>query len=214
MEQPHPPEMEARIAAARAMRRLGNAMMAHEADEELLWRIARQADATAEIVEAEPRRQRPIAKLKRQMWETAPPDGGPMVHFEECMVSGRANPMGIAMKVRREGERVVADLNLGAAFEGAPQRAHGGAVAAVFDDIMGYVLLLRETPAFTGRLGVSYRAPTPVETPLLATAWMDRREGRKLFMAATLTTPDGDLIAEGDGVFIAIPPERFSDGDQ
>lgn len=43
-----------------------------------------------------------------------------------------------------------------------PARAHGGIVAAVFDDTMGFVLSMQGTPAFTGRLTDSYLAPTPV----------------------------------------------------
>lgn len=205
------PAMNARVEAAAAMRRLGHAMVAHETDPALLERIAREAAATAEIVESGPRRERPIMKMKRQMWESAPPDAGPMAHFVECVVSGPANPMGIAMQVRREGDRAVADVTFGAAFEGAPNRAHGGAVAAVMDDIMGYVLAIQVTPAYTGHMGISYRAPTPVAQPLVATAWMASRDGRKLTMEGTLTDGDGQLIAKADGLFIAIPPERFGD---
>lgn len=203
-----------RLAAAAAMRRLGHAMVAHDADTDLLRRIAAQATATAEIVEAGPRRTRPIVDLKRQMWESPPPDGGRMGHFQECVVSGEANPMGVAMAVRREQDRVIADVHLGAAFEGAPRRAHGGIVAAVFDDIMGYVLLVHRTPAFTGQLGVTYLAPTPVEADLVATAWLKRREDRKLWMTATLATADGGLIARGEGLFIAVPAERFREPDE
>ena len=199
-----------RIAAAEAMRRLNHAMVAHETDPELLQRIAREANATAAIVEAGARRQRPSRQMKTQLWQTTPEEGQRLAHFEECMVSGRANPMGIAMQPRRQGDRIVADVNFGAAFEGAPKRAHGGAVAAVMDDIMGYVLLLTATPAFTGRLSISYRSPTPVQTDLVASAWMDRRDGRKVFLVGDLRTAEGDLIAEADALFVAIPRERLT----
>ncbi|HUG83970.1 MAG TPA: hypothetical protein VMM13_05370, partial [Euzebya sp.] len=59
-----------RRAAAAAMRRLGHAMVAHDTDTDLLRRIAARAAATAEIVEAGPRRRRPVVDLKRQMWES------------------------------------------------------------------------------------------------------------------------------------------------
>lgn len=203
-----------RVLAAAAMRRLGHAMVAHDTDAELLRRIAAQASATAAVVEAGPRRERPIVELKRQMWEAPPPDGGRMRHFQECVVSGEANPMGVAMAVRREADRVVADVHLGAAFEGAPRRAHGGIVAAVFDDIMGYVLLIHRTPAFTGQLEVTYLSPTPVEADLVATAWLERRQDRKLWTTATLETSGGDLIARSEGLFIAVAAERFREPDE
>lgn len=199
-----------RVAAASAMRWLGHAMVAFQADDDLLRRIAAQAEATAEVVEAGVRRQRPVVDLKRRMWETVPTTrGARMAHFEECVVSGRANPMGVAMVVRRDDEQVEAEVHLGAAFEGAPRRAHGGIVAAILDDIMGYVLLVLGTPAFTGQLDVTYLAPTPVETDLVARARLDRREGRKLWMIGELSTADGTPIARSAGLFIIVDPERF-----
>lgn len=203
------PPTDPREAAAQAVRRLGHAMVAHDADPDLLWRIARQADATAELLEDAPRRRRPVLALKRQMWEDPPPSGGRMDHFDECIVSGRINPMGMMMDVHRDGERVVGRIHLGSAFEGAPERAHGGVVAAILDDIMGYVLMVQRTPAYTGTLEVRYAAPTPVQTDLVATAQLDRRDGRKLFITSTLADLDGTTLAEGRGLFIAIPPERF-----
>lgn len=213
MTEPPPPadDIDARTAAADALRRLGHALISREADPDLLRRIAGEAEAIAVSLEARPRRERDVVRLKHRMWDTPPPDGGPMAHFDECVVSGPANPMGIGMQVRRVEDHAVADVTFGAAFEGAPRRAHGGAVAAVMDDIMGYVLMLQRTPAYTGRLSISYRAPTPVETRLVADAWMEARDGRKLALRATLSDPDGELIAEGEGLFIAIPPERFTD---
>lgn len=203
-------EDDPRALAATAMRRLNHAMVAHDADAELLGRIAAQAHATADLIEAAPRRQRPIGLLKRQMWESPPPDGEPMAHFDECIVSGTHNPMGIGMTPRRVGDAVEAVVHLGAAYEGAPQRSHGGIVAAILDDIMGYVLLVQRTPAYTGHLGVTYLAPTPVGTEILARAWLVGRDGRKLSIAGSIELPDGTPIAEGTGLFVAIPPERLA----
>jgi acyl-coenzyme A thioesterase PaaI-like protein len=205
------PEDDPRELAAAAMRRLGHAMVAHDADEELLRRLARQAHATADVVEASPRRSRDARMLKRQIWEDLPPSGERMAHFDECIVSGPANPMGVLMDVRRAGDRVEGRIHLGAAFEGAPKRAHGGIVAAILDDIMGYVMLVNRTPAFTGTLEVRYAAPTPVQADLLATAWLEGQEGRKIHIASTLADAEGAVLAEGRGLFITIPPERFRD---
>jgi len=207
-EQPNLDVAASRVRAATALRRLGHALVGHDADPELLDRVAAQAHATAAAVEQGTPRRRPVDELKRRLWENPPADGGPMSHFDECVVSGKANPMGVAIDVRREGDQAVAVVNLGAAFEGAPQRAHGGIVAAVFDDVMGYVLQFSRTPAYTGRLTVSYRAPVPLGRDLTACAWLESRDGRKLAIRGTLT--DGDTaICEGEGLFIAIPLERL-----
>lgn len=209
---PVPPgERDARERAAAALRRLGHAVVGHECDPALLEQVAVRADRIAAEVELGTPRSRPVAELKRRMWEDVPPDGGAMSHFAECVVSGRANPMGIAMTVRREGDEAVADVRLGPAFEGAPKRAHGGVVAALFDDIMGYVLVVHRTPAYTGRLTVHYRAPVPMDAPLTLRARLLERDGRKLLIGSQLHVGD-DLLCEADGLFVAIPPERLGIG--
>ena len=116
--------------------------------------------------------------------------------------------MGIAIDVHRQGDDAVARVNLGAAFEGAPGRAHGGIVAAVFDGTMGFVLSMERTPAFTGRLSVSYRAPTPVSEPLEFRCRLAERTDRKLLISGEARHGD-QLVAEAEGLFISIPIERF-----
>lgn len=196
------PSLE-RDRAAAALRRLSHAIVGHDADARLLHRIADEAERIAADVEQGRPRQRPVSMMKQQLWERHVDDGAPMSHFPDCVVSGAANPMGIAMQVQRSGQQAVATVHLGAAFEGAPDRAHGGVVAAVFDDIMGYVLLLVPQAAFTGRLEVNYRAPVPVDAPLDVRAWLDRREGRKLFMRAEMSDA-GDVLCDAAGLFIAV----------
>ena len=199
---------EARAQAAAALRRLGHAIVGHDVDPELLGRIAAQAAATAEVVEQGAHRRRVISQLKRQMWEHLPADGEPMNHYDDCVVSGDANPLGVAISVVREGDVALARFTLGAGFEGAPGRAHGGIVAAILDDVMGYVLALQRTPAYTGRLTISYRAPVPLREELEARAQMDRREGRKLFLSGRITAGDA-VLAEGEALFIVVPAEPF-----
>lgn len=204
----------ARDRAAAVLRQLGHALVGRDVPDELLERVAATAESHLAEAEARPPRERPVEELKRQLWQHSPPDGAPMSHFPECVVSGRANPMGIAMRVWRDGDEAVARARLGPAFEGAPQRAHGGVVAAVFDDAMGYVLVIHRLPAFTGRLTVDYRAPVPVGVDVEIRARLREREGRKLFLEATMSRIDGDdgepqPLCHGDGLFIEIPPERL-----
>jgi acyl-coenzyme A thioesterase PaaI-like protein len=199
---------QARIEAAEALRRLGNAVVGHQVDDDDLSEMAKTADAMlAEVIHGE-RRIRPVDDMKRYVWGIHPGEGDRLDHFPDCIVSGAANPMGLGMAIWRDDEEAVARVRLGHAFEGAPGRAHGGVVAAIFDDVMGMVLTIHSTPAFTARLTVSYLAPVPVGMELEFRARQTWREGRKLFIAAE-ATHDGELLAEAEGLFIALPPERF-----
>jgi acyl-coenzyme A thioesterase PaaI-like protein len=203
----------ARLAAAAALRQLGNALVAHHVDDPLLGEITAQVDRLVARVQQAPERPHAFEEIGPALFTRPMPDGagaGPRSAFPDCIVSGKANPMGIAAQLWREGDQAVLQTTLGAAFEGAPGRAHGGIVAALIDETMGLVLSITATPAFTGRLTVAYRGPTPLGVPLEARARMTGRAGRKMTITAELRSPE-KLLAEAEALFIAVDPEHFFD---
>lgn len=199
----------AREAAAAAVRRLGHALLAHEVDEGHLRRVAAELDTLAREAERARARHRDVDQVTRRMFEDDLPDRGPVVHFEECFVSGPWNPLGIGIAVERDGDAVHARVTLGAAFEGGPGMAHGGIVAAMFDDVLGYLLTLHRVPGFTGELTVRYHLPTPVGEPLELRGWVVERTGRRLYTEAQLRA-QGELVASATAVFIEIDAARRS----
>lgn len=131
-----------------------------------------------------------------------------MSTYDERPVSGRSSPWGLDLEVRRQGDEVVAHVTFRAAHEGAPDRSHGGIVAALFDDVYGFVLALQRQPAFTGELSVRYEAPVPIGAPLECRVRMESAHGRKLYMVGELY--DGDaVLARSKATFITIPRELF-----
>ncbi|MHB8220970.1 MAG: PaaI family thioesterase [Acidimicrobiales bacterium] len=205
----------ARLDLATALRRLGNSLVAHQPDDALLDRITALIEDLLPEVERAP--DRPHA-----FFQTAPTFfGSPVVQgppkepgdvFPDCVVSGRANPMGIAARLWREGDEAVCQVTLGAAFEGAPGRAHGGIVAALIDETMGLVLSIVGSPGFTGRLTVTYRAPTPLGVPLEVRARLSDRDGRKMTISAEMRAADR-LVAQAEGLFITVDTEQFLSAD-
>ena len=106
-------------------------------------------------------------------------------------------------------DEVVARVVLRRAFEGAPGRAHGGIVAAAFDDVTGFVIAMLAEPAFTGELTVRYVAPVPIERPLVMRARLTGRERRKLFIEAEAHDED-HLVATCKAIYITVGPEAFA----
>ncbi len=88
-------------------------------------------------------------------------------------------------------------------FEGPPGHVHGGFLAGIFDEILGQVQSLSGRPGMTGKLSISYRAPTPLFTELHLRGWIERIEGRKILTHATLHN-GGTLCCEADGLFISM----------
>jgi acyl-coenzyme A thioesterase PaaI-like protein len=128
--------------------------------------------------------------------------------FSDSIVSGGANPMGLGAYLWREGDVSVMEVTLGKAFEGVPGRAHGGIVASLLDETMGLVLAIHEVLAYTVQLDISFLAPTPLNEPVIARAWLKERKGRKFFVTATVKAGDTDL-ASASGLFLTVEPHQF-----
>ncbi|MFF0815829.1 PaaI family thioesterase [Rhodococcus sp. NPDC003318] len=84
---------------------------------------------------------------------------------------------------------------------------HGGVLPLLFDDLFGTVVHAAGRPiSRTGYLHVNYRRITPFDRPLVVEGRVDRVEGRKTFVSARLTEPDGTLLADADALMIVLLP--------
>ena len=91
--------------------------------------------------------------------------------------------------------------------EGGPNVAHGGWTAFVMDEVMGHLPLLYGQVTVTAELCVSFVKPVPVERPLEARAWIDRREGSRWYLSGELVlASSGSLLGKASGIWIARDP--------
>ena len=81
-------------------------------------------------------------------------------------------------------------------------------MAAIFDDVLGYLLTFLERPGFTGELSVRYEAATPIGQPLEFRGRVTGREGRKIF-AEGEAYADGKVVARSRATFIGIDTARI-----
>ncbi len=94
-----------------------------------------------------------------------------------------------------------ADVVVGAAYEGPPGLVHGGVSAMLLDHLMGETASAAFTRVtFTGTLTMTYRRGTPLG-PLRLDARIDREEGRKVWVVASISDAEGPTV-EAEGVFI------------
>ncbi len=103
-----------------------------------------------------------------------------------CFVCGRDNPVGLKMVWENhpeEGE-IRSTVTVREEFNGYPGIVHGGILAAMLDETAGRAVLLEGGPddlMVTAKLEVTYRRPTPTDTPLLVVGRVvsARRSGRR-----------------------------------
>lgn len=90
---------------------------------------------------------------------------------------------------------------------GGNNAVHGGVVALMFDVMCGLIIHAVGRPiSRTAFLHVDYRNVTPIDVALTMRGWASRVEGRKTFVNAELTTPDGVLCAEANGLMVRLLP--------
>jgi acyl-coenzyme A thioesterase PaaI-like protein len=192
---------EARKRAGRAIRDIGHSVVGHHADDGLLDEVADTLRSLATRVDRGAERRRDADGFQRREEEAIPGDGEEFHTYPDRPYSGTSSPLGLDLQVLRQGDEVVGHFTLRSAHEGAPQRSHGGVVAAVFDDVFGFVLQLQRLMAFTGELTIRYEAGTPIGRPLQLRARLAGRDGRKLFINGELW--DGETrVASGKSIFI------------
>jgi hypothetical protein len=210
-----------RVGAAAALNRLSHALVGHRAEPEVLQRIANAAQDLAVRIEQEPKRQREmelggnprflLAVVEHRPLGDVVGDGAFLDMFEDSPVSGSANPLSIGLRIRQEGDQAVGVVTLDRGWEGAPGRSHGGIVASCVDETLGGLLPVVGEMAFTGELTLRYEGACPMGVPLEFRAWLDRREGRKLYLGCT-GSAEGAVFVRASAVFITIDLERFRAG--
>src|SRR4051812_11707708 len=167
---------------------------------EELVQAAEAAAAFADRLDALPERTR--------SWEVSEAGLLPRDFVAFSPVSGRSNPMSPPVVLRvehgppRDGVEVehyiAGEVTFGPAYEGPPGHVHGGLVAAMFDELLGFAQL---SPGFTAYLHVNYRKPTPLNAPLRLAAWVESQEGRKRLVRGECRSGD-TLLSDAEGLFI------------
>ncbi len=105
---------------------------------------------------------------------------------------------------------VVSHIVCPADNEGGRHVAHGGWTAGMLDELVGQALLLRDEFAVTGTLEVIFHQPMPIERPLIGTAHIEKREGRRVFVSAGLELESsGALLASARAILVKRPADHF-----
>jgi acyl-coenzyme A thioesterase PaaI-like protein len=206
--------------AARAARHLGHVLAAHDVEPAVLERVADVVGSLAdEAAAAGPVRDKWMAIAARRgvldpadasepsSWPLPePPADGEAIEFDAwSFVGGPFNAFAMGARYWRAGDESRGRVTLGPAYEGPPGRVHGGAVAALFDEIMGATLRVLGTRAYTGRLAVDYLRAAPLGVVLDLRGWLVRREGRRLYLAGEGTV-EGVAFARAEATFVEMAP--------
>ena len=131
-------------------------------------------------------------------------------HYPTCLGCGPQAAQGFHLQVRREGDEVVTDHVFEVRHSGAPGIAHGGAVATVVDDVLGFLLYLEQVPGVTRMLQVEYVKPVLTGVRYDVRARVQERDGRKVWVTCSGRDAQGVEAFRARGLFLAVPLEHFA----
>ena len=105
--------------------------------------------------------------------------------------------------------RAWCQFKLARRYQGPPGHAHGGIIATILDEAMGKVNKLRHVVAPTSRMQVEYLRPVPLGQPLIAEGRERSVRGRRHVNVAEIRNQKGEVLARGNGLFIAVDAEKM-----
>lgn len=115
-----------------------------------------------------------------------------------------------------EGEdRAVCEYTVSDTFAGFPGVVHGGIVASMLDEALVRAFMSKDAGRFmfTARMTVRYRKNVPTGKPIKIVGTVVKDRGRMGESKAELFGPEGDLLAEADGLAVEISEEMESNLD-
>lgn len=105
--------------------------------------------------------------------------------------------------------RVDGVLQFGPAAEGLPGHVHGGLLAALCDEAMGWACWCEGHVAPGAQIHSQFLAPAPSGAPLQVSAELVGRDSRSLYLRATIAA-GGKPVLQAKGVYVSIRPKDLA----
>jgi uncharacterized protein (TIGR00369 family) len=141
------------------------------------------------------------------------PDEPELAVDDYCFACGRANPKGLHLAFRFEGDDYVCDFTPAKEYQGWTDIVHGGIVATVLDEVMTRLLWEKGLNAVTAELHIRLKRPVPVGQSATARARLIGSRRRIYETEAELTLADGTLAATAHGKFMRVELPADSEAD-
>jgi len=130
---------------------------------------------------------------------------GRLPNYEFCYVCGHANPLGLNVRFQVQGETVSTRFRPDALHSGYPGRLHGGVIAALLDETMGWAPCLQARRfAVAVELNVRYLKSPPPETDLIIVGRTETLGSRIWETSGEVTDDAGVVYARGKGRYFPL----------
>jgi len=121
-------------------------------------------------------------------------------------ITGRANAIAPPVFTQIIDNKVTCKVTFTDPYEGPPGCVHGGIVALTWDHVLAAATLIDDARGPTATLTIHYRRPTPLKQELRFESWIERHEGKKVWIKGACYGKDAEgnevIITEAEGLFI------------
>lgn len=129
----------------------------------------------------------------------------PLPNYAGCYVCGHENPRGLNIRFYMDGEAVTARLESDDSHAGYPGRVHGGVIAALLDETMGWAPAVKHGRFCVAvELNVRYLKPAPAGEPLLIRGEIVNADRRIWETRGEVTSPGGTVYARATGRYFPL----------
>ena len=121
-----------------------------------------------------------------------------------CFACGQNNPVGLKLKFNIISNQFIAKTIVDKNYQSYGSIVHGGILTTMLDEAMGGYLFQTGEPAFTGRLEVRFRRPTPTGVPITIRGWVVNRKRNIVEMKSEITLEDGSVSCEANARMVIV----------
>ena len=123
-----------------------------------------------------------------------------------CFACGTLNAHGLHLVLHVAGDTCWTELTLLPEFCGWEGIAHGGIVATVLDEVMGWALAGADAWGFTAKMSIEYRRPVLVGARIRGEGRLVKRRRRLLTLTGRLLdVSTGEVLATAEALYMAAP---------
>jgi len=127
--------------------------------------------------------------------------------------TGEFNPVAPSLEMSVEGKNVVVHCAFPNRYESAPDTVQGGMVAAVYDQLLAYAVMVAGFTGPTLSIRVDFLKPTPLNEPLRFEAAVDSIDGKKYSVKGSCYRGD-EKITEAEALILGLYELTLIGGDR
>ena len=123
-----------------------------------------------------------------------------------CFACGADNPIGMRLHIELGEGTARTAWTVGDDYVGWSDKAHGGIIATLLDEVMAWAPSSFDSWAVTAEMSVRYRSPASPGEELTAEGRVTERRRRIYEVRGEVRGGDGRLVAEGRGRYLGATP--------